>query len=266
MVRIRSAWAWVTVVLTVLVGFLYVSVVFLVTAPFDPGRYAAGRAFRRLGVAHVALNGLWRFRTSGVHITDPRRPYVVVSNHESYADIFLISHLPWEMKWLSKDTIFKIPVMGWMMRMAGDVPVVRGKRDSVMAALAACRDRLRKRVSVMIFPEGTRSHGAELLPFRDGAFRLAIEEQVPILPLAVAGTRHAMAKGTFRFRPTKAEVRVLPPIETAGLTLDDVPALKERTRAAIDAARGELRRELGLVAADLVDEEESGEQSVESER
>jgi 1-acyl-sn-glycerol-3-phosphate acyltransferase len=262
----RSAWAWVTVVLTVLVGFLYVSVVFLLTAPFDPGRYAAGRAFRHLAVAHVALNGLWRFRTSGVRVTKPRRPYVVVSNHESYADIFLISHLPWEMKWLSKDTIFKIPVMGWMMRMAGDVPVVRGKRDSVLAALTACRDRLRKRASVMIFPEGTRSRTAELLPFRDGAFRLAVEEQVPILPLAVAGTRRAMAKGTFQFRPTTAEVRVLPPIETAGLTLDDLPALKERVRSTIDAARHELQRELGLSAADLTDEGESGEQTRGPER
>jgi 1-acyl-sn-glycerol-3-phosphate acyltransferase len=60
-----------------------------------------------------------------VRIEDPRRPYVAVSNHESYADIFLISHLPWEMKWLSKEAIFRIPVMGWMMRMAGDIEVRR---------------------------------------------------------------------------------------------------------------------------------------------
>jgi 1-acyl-sn-glycerol-3-phosphate acyltransferase len=224
---------------------LYVALVWLVTAPFDPGRYAAGRAFRQLAVLGTWLNPYWHFRTSGVRIRDPRRPYVAVSNHESYADIFLISHLPWEMKWMSKDTIFKIPVMGWMMRMAGDIRLNRSSRDSTLAAIAACRDRLAKRVSVMIFPEGTRSKGSELLPFRDGAFRLAVESGVPILPIAVAGTRHAMAKGSFQFQPATAICRVLEPVETTGLTLDDVPALRARVRALIDEARHALQQELG---------------------
>jgi 1-acyl-sn-glycerol-3-phosphate acyltransferase len=241
-----NAWIWTATVATVIVGFLVVSLVFVLTAPFDRGRYAAGRAFRLLAVTATALNPLWRFRTSGVRIRDPRRPYVAVSNHESYADIFLISHLPWEMKWLSKITIFKIPVMGWMMRMAGDVPLVRGSRDSTLNALAECRDRLGKRVSIMIFPEGTRSTGAELLPFKDGAFRLAIEAQVPLLPIAVAGTRNAMAKGSFRFARANAEARVLEPVSTEGLTLDDVPVLRERVRAMIGAARRELLAELGI--------------------
>jgi len=192
----------------------------------------------------VALNPLWDFRTSGVRIQDARRPYVAVSNHESYADIFLISHFPWEMKWLSKDTIFRIPVMGWMMRMAGDIPIKRGRRESVVSAMKGCRDRLKKQVSVMIFPEGTRSRTPELLPFKDGAFKLAIEAQVPILPIVVAGTRHCMAKGSFAFRRAHARARVLAPIPTTGMTSADVAALRDRTRDVIDAARHELQREL----------------------
>jgi len=241
---VLNAWAWVCAVGVVIFGFPYVLLVFVATAPFDRGRYAAGRAFRQLGVLAVRFNPLWEFATKGNPRVDARRPYVAVSNHESYADIFLISHLPWEMKWLSKETIFRIPLMGWMMRMAGDIPLRRGNRDSTLAALAACRDRLAKRVSVMIFPEGTRSKGGELLPFKDGAFRLAIEAGVPILPIAVAGTRHAMAKGSFRFQRARAGVRVLPPIETTGLTLDDTAELRERVRAVIDVARHELAREL----------------------
>jgi 1-acyl-sn-glycerol-3-phosphate acyltransferase len=241
---ILNAWAWTAAVLLVIVMFPVVAAVWVVTAPFDPGRYSAGRWFRRLAVMQVAMNPLWHFRTSGRGLPDPRRPYVVVSNHESYADIFLISHLPWEMKWLSKETIFKIPVMGWMMRMVGDVPIRRGERSSGVSALAACRDRLAKRVSVMIFPEGTRSPHDDMLPFKDGAFRLAIDAGVPILPLVVAGTRRAMAKGTFRFQHTVAEVRVLDPVETAGLTPDDVPALRERVRGIIGEARTTLRRDL----------------------
>ena len=247
--RLRSAWAWVAAVSLVLFGFFYVSAVWLITAPFDPGRYQAGRAFRRLAVSHVALTRLWRFETEGTPPEGPRRPYVVVSNHESYADIFLMCHFPWEMKWLSKHTIFNIPVMGWMMRMALDVPVRRGQRESAWAALAECRDRLTRRVSVMIFPEGTRSRTDELLPFKDGAFHLAIQSRVPILPIALAGTRSCMAKGSFAFRHAHAKARVLDPIDTDGLTLDDVPALRDRTRATIDAARRALQRELDAAPA-----------------
>ena len=241
-----NAWVWTVVVLIVLFGFPIMVVIFAVTAPFDPGRYVAGRFFRLMAVAAVKINPLWSFRTDGRMITDPRRPYVAVSNHISYADIFLISHLPWEMKWLAKDTVFKIPVMGWIMHMAGDIHVVRGNRESVVSAIRGCRDRLAKRVSVMIFPEGTRSKTGELQPFKDGAFRIAIESQAPILPIAVAGTRDAMEKGTFRFKRATAVCRVLDPVDTKGMTLADLPALKERVHAIIRDAVEALRRELGV--------------------
>ena len=244
MQRIINAWVWTTTVLVVLFGFFYVAIVWLFTAPFDPGRYAAGRAFRRLAVAGTWLNPYWHFRTTGVKLADPRHPYVAVSNHESYADIFLLSHLPWEMKWLSKDTIFRIPVMGWLMRMAGDIPIKRGRRESVIAALEGCRDRLEKKVSAMIFPEGTRSHAGHLLPFKDGAFQIAIRNGVPILPIALAGTRHAMAKGTFQFRRANAVCKVLEPISTDGLTAKDVPALRDHVQALIERESRKLKDEL----------------------
>ena len=242
--RFVSALIWTMTALIVLLGLFYVSVVWLFTAPFDKGRYRAGRAFRHLAVAQVKLNPFWHFETDGVAPANPRNPYVAVSNHESYADIFLISHFPWEMKWLSKYEVFKIPIMGWLMRMANDIPLVRGKRESVVSALAGCRDRLAKRVSVLIFPEGTRSPTEEMLPFKDGAFRLAVEAGVPILPIAVAGTRHCMAKSSLLFRRARAKARVLAPISTEGMTTADVPALKEKVRDIIDVERKVLQREL----------------------
>ncbi|MCU0626596.1 MAG: 1-acyl-sn-glycerol-3-phosphate acyltransferase [Gemmatimonadaceae bacterium] len=244
--RLANYWVWGITVLAVLVGFWVVLAVFLVTVPFDRGRYAAGRAFRLVAVTAARLGGRWRFRTEGVAIRDPRRPYVAVSNHESYADTFLLSHLPWEMKWLGKEQLFRIPFLGWMMSLAGDIPLRRGNRESIVEAMNECADRLRKRVTVMIFPEGTRTPDGNLLPFKDGAFRLAIEHGAPILPICVAGTRRAMAKHTFKFLPTRAVARVLEPIPTTGLTLDDVATLKERTRAAIAAAKVELNRSIGL--------------------
>jgi 1-acyl-sn-glycerol-3-phosphate acyltransferase len=222
------------------------AIIYVFTVPGDPGRYTVGRWFRRCAVTAVALNPLWKFRTSGFVPSDPRHPYVAVSNHESYADIFLISHLPWEMKWLSKDMVFRIPIMGWMMRMAGDIKVTRSDRSSRADAIEQCKDRLQRRVSVMIFPEGTRSASGELLPFKDGAFRVAVELGLPILPMAVAGTRGAMRKGSLLFGRTLAEVSVLDPIPTTGMSLKDVPALRDRVRALIQSARDDLERELGL--------------------
>ena len=254
---IIDSWVWTAIVVIVIVGFPIAALLRLVTAPFDPGRYVVGRFFRLMGVAAVKVNPYWRFSTDGVVITDPRRPYVAVSNHESYADIFLISHLPWEMKWLAKEALFRIPCMGWTMRLAGDIPVRRGVRGSAVAALAACRDRLEKRVSVMIFPEGTRSKGGELLPFKDGAFSLAIETGSPILPIVVAGTRHAMAKHSFRFRSARAVARVLPPIPVDGLGPADVPALRTRVRDLIAAERHRLERELGIGTERSVSEREA---------
>lgn len=239
-----SIWAWLVLAACVVLWLPFMALLRLVTAPFDPGRYAVGYVFRRIGPVMAALNPFWRFHFTGSMPVDPRRPYVVVSNHESFADILLISHLPWEMKWLSKAELFRVPMLGWMMQLAGDIPVKRGFGPSAVEAMARCREALARRVSVMIFPEGTRSATAEMLPFKDGAFRLAIDAGVPILPLALHGTSTALRKHDWRFGRSTAIVKVLEPVDTAGLTTADVPALRDRVRAVIAAGRDELALEM----------------------
>lgn len=239
---LASVWTWLFLVVAVLLWLPLMALVFVVTVPFDRSRYAVGRLFRHVAVLIARANPLWHFRVSGERIADPRRPYVVVSNHESFVDMLLISFLPWEMKWLSKEEIFRVPVLGWEMRMAGDVPIRRGFGPSAAEAMARCRRVLDEwKVSVMIFPEGTRSGSGDMLPFKEGAFRLAVEAGVPILPLAVAGTGPALRKHDWRMARSVAEVRVLPPVETAGLTVADLPALREQVRSAILAARDSMR-------------------------
>jgi 1-acyl-sn-glycerol-3-phosphate acyltransferase len=238
-----SVWSWFVFGACALIWLPTMAVVRLVTLPFDRGNYWTGYLFRRLPVVHQKLTPLWHFRVSGDLPRDPRNPYVVVANHESFADILLISHLPWEMKWLSKKELFKIPVAGWAMHLAGDVQLERGDRGSASEAMGRCKEVLAQRVSVMIFPEGTRAHDGELGAFKDGAFRLAIETQLPILPLCVTGTKEALRKHDWRFGRAEAEVRVLPPVDTVGLTIDDVPALKAQVRDLISAELVRMRQE-----------------------
>ncbi len=240
---VLSVWAWFALAVLVVVFTPLVAVTRLVTAPFDPGRYHAGYLFRQLAVVHQKLNPLWKFTVTGEVPDDPRHPYVVVANHESFVDILLISHLPFEMKWMSKSEFFKIPFVGWMMQLAGDIKLVRGDKEASAQALIDSRDRLAKRVSVMVFPEGTRSQSGELAEFRDGAFRIAIQAGVPVIPLAVLGTRDALIKHDWRFGSTHAEVRVLGAIPTEGLSKDDVADLRDRARAVIATELETMRAE-----------------------
>jgi 1-acyl-sn-glycerol-3-phosphate acyltransferase len=240
---VLSVWAWLVFGVVIALLIPTVAIVRLVTFPFDKARYYPGYVFRRGAVVHQWLNPLWHFTTSGVTVDDPRHPYVVVSNHQSFVDMLLISHLPWEMKWLAKRDFFRYPGMGQIMHMIGDIRLERGDRDSVIAAMGACAARLDRRVSVMIFPEGTRSRDGEVGPFRDGAFRLAVLTRTPVLPLAIVGTREAMIKGDWRFGVADAEVRVLPPVDTAGMTLDDVGVLRDKVHAMIATEVAALRAE-----------------------
>lgn len=238
---ILSLWSWFALGVIVIVWTPIVFLVWIATTPFDKGRYATGYTFRRLCVLHQWLNPLWKFKTSGQLPANKRNPYVMVSNHESFVDMLLLSHLKMEMKYLSKESFLRIPLVGWMMKMSGDVSVLRGDRSSGAAALIVCEKWLKRKMSVMIFPEGTRSFDGEMRAFKDGAFILAIRTQTPMLPVVVHGTRSALRKSDWRMGDAKAEVRVLEIIETTGMTLNDVPALRERVRDAMIAEIAKMR-------------------------
>jgi 1-acyl-sn-glycerol-3-phosphate acyltransferase len=163
-------------------------------------------------------------------------PFVVVANHQSLLDIVLLARMPQEMKWVIKEELFKVPWIGWMLRLTGDIAVRRGDPESGGEAVARATAYLRRGMNVMIFPEGTRSRDARLLPFKKGAFRLAIETGVPVLPVVVSGTAEGFQKGGTTVGPCDAVARILPPVPTRGLTQADAGVLRDRVRAAYVAA------------------------------
>jgi 1-acyl-sn-glycerol-3-phosphate acyltransferase len=206
----------------------------LLTWPFDRNRVVAGRFLR---LAAVLLSGTfltWRLRLEGRW--PGKGPYVVVANHQSMLDILLISRVPREMKWVAKESLFKIPWLGWMFVLSGDIPVRRGDADSASEALRKARTYLSRGMNVMMFPEGTRSRTGALGTFKSGAFRLAIEAGVPVLPIAVSGTAAGYPKGSPWVRPCRGTARLLEPVESSGYSAEDAARLREAVRARIAGA------------------------------
>lgn len=213
----------------------------------DPTQRMPGRWMRRFGRTASSLSAAWDFSIEGEGPKDiGHAAYMVVANHESIADPFLLCSLPWDMRWVAKQEIFELPVLGRLMTYGGDIPLQRGKKESIVEMLAECRRTLEGGMSVMMFPEGTRSKDGNLLPFKDGAFELALAANVPILPIALAGTRACMKKGSKWLGIAKARARVLPVIPTAGLVSGDLAALRERTRDAVAKGVASLRADMLL--------------------
>lgn len=238
-----SIWSWLALGVILLSWFPVVVLVRLLSAPFDKGRYLTGYVFRRSAVLHHMVNPMWNFHRSGTLPDDMRNPYVVVANHQSFVDMLLISQLPFEMKWLAKQSLFKIPVAGWMMRLSGDIMLQRGDRGSGTVALDRCREILQQRISVIIFPEGTRSADGDVGSFKDGAFRLAITSGVPVLPLVIDGADKALRKHDWRLGDANAVVKILEPISTDGMDESDIPELRELVRGQIVAELERMRLE-----------------------
>ena len=209
----------------------------LVTAPFDRNRAVPGRFLRFVGIGISKTFPPWRLGVEGAWPAGG--PFVVVANHQSILDILLLSRMPREMKWVAKEELFKIPWVGTMLRMSGDIAIRRGDADSGGEALSRAKAYLARGMSVMIFPEGTRSKTGTMLPFKSGAFRLAIEAGVPVLPVAVHGTARGMPKGGPWVNPCRARARILAPIDTAKYAGDAV-RLRDEVRARIQAAEREL--------------------------
>ncbi len=175
-----------------------------------------GRSILRLMPGwHVTLEGL-------EHLPKDGTPMVIVANHESMADISAMFFLHVQFRWLSKDSIFKIPLIGGAMRYANYVPIKRGNRDSHAEAMRECEKRLDQGLCMFFFPEGTRSADRTLKPFKIGAFKLAAKKQVPILPVAIHGAGELMPKGSAVPRDkVHIRVKVLPALPPPSLQSDE---------------------------------------------
>jgi 1-acyl-sn-glycerol-3-phosphate acyltransferase len=233
---IQSVIIWfVGIFLTVLLFFVmaFVSAVFF---PFDRKRKLTHAQCFWWTDAVTALNPYWDVKVEGLDNIDHNKAYVVVSNHQSLADIVLMYKTRMQFKWVAKEDLFKIPVLGWNMLLAKHIRLRRGEFSSIKKVYREAATWLRSGISVVFFPEGTRSDNFAIGEFQNGAFKLAIKEKVPILPVLIQGTRDAIPKGSWRFTTRiSCLIKVLPPIGTSIYPPADYNRLRDLTRAQLSS-------------------------------
>src|SRR5918997_1197903 len=166
----------------------------------------------------LRLSGV-KVRVRGLENLDPRRSYVFIANHRSFLDTaMLFYHLRRRVGILAKKELLKVPIMGYGMGFVNIMAIDRTNRESALRTTKAATERIRSGISFGVFAEGTRARPGELLPFKKGAFYMALETGVSVVPVAIKNTDRLMGKGTATARAGTIEMVILPPVETRGLT------------------------------------------------
>lgn len=222
--------------------FVAIAVYVLIAAP--PGLLLA-QVFKWPGVLYVLGHGGVRLALAlaGIRIVvrgrehlKPERAMVFCANHQSNVDppvLFRVLHP--RLHILYKAELSKLPLLGRVLILGEFVPVERANREAALASVSRGAESLRAGNSFLIFPEGTRSRTRELLPFKKGGFIMALQAGAPIVPVAIEGGRAAMHKGSKLVWPTTVTVTIGPPIETAGMSVDDRDTLIATVRDTIQA-------------------------------
>lgn len=162
---------------------------------------------------YIWLMKCWKYEVRGKSNVDRNKTYVVVSNHQSQLDILLAFTCFFHFKWVSKIEIFSIPLIGWNMRLNKYIKLKRGDKKSIGEMMDDCEATLKEGSSVYLFPEGTRSETGVLRPFKKGAFQLAKDLKLPIMPIAINGTINALPKHTINYRGVhRMSMDIMPPV------------------------------------------------------
>ena len=216
----------------------FVSLFFtIILFPFDKKRKVVHAQCFWWADAVTALNPFWSIHVEGLENVDPQKPYVMVANHQSMADIVVVYKAHMQFKWVAKESLFKLPFLGWCLSLCKHIKLTRGKFTSIKKVYREAAKWLRKDMSVLFFPEGTRSDTDEMNQFQNGAFKLAIKEKVPILPISIYGTREAIPKGSWIFKTkVSGRLKVLPPVDTKDFQAKDFGNLKNLVYAKLKKA------------------------------
>ena len=227
-----------------LVFMLLSAVALVVCYPFDRARRTVHELSRILVRIFFAIPPFWRQRRIGMEHVDRNKSYVIVLNHNAMVDIPTLYYVPRNFRWVSKREVFAIPFFGQFLMLHGDICIDRGRAAEALEQLVReGRKWIARGASVAIFPEGTRSKDGEIHRFKAGAFTLAKEAGVEILPVVLDGTRTLVKKSRMFNWGNRITLRVLPPVPVEEVRGTETHVLMERVRERMCAALAEIRNE-----------------------
>ena len=189
---------------------------------------------------------LWASRVKvtvrGLSSIDATQSYIFMVNHQSIYDIpVVLGHLPHQFRWLAKAELFRIPLFGHAMRRVGYISIDRSDREAAFKSLQTAADKIKDGVSVLIFPEGTRSQDGRIQPLKKGGFVLAVDSAVPIVPIVIRGTRAITPKNKLQMKPGQVSLNIKKPIESSKYSRKTKDALLEKVhRTFLDHFSGDI--------------------------
>jgi 1-acyl-sn-glycerol-3-phosphate acyltransferase len=218
----KSILVWSIAIFFIGVLFPVVFVIWVIVLPFDRERRLIHRILIWQSLIIIRLAPVWKIKIEGRKKAAEGVTYVIISNHQSVLDILMLNCLRYRYKWISKIEIMRVPVLGWYLRMADYITVNRGDEESKAEMLEKSLECLQDGCSIMIFPEGTRSLTGDIGFFKRGAFLLAIQASVPILPVVLDGTSDILPKHGLMLRSGyNVRIRVLDPVMPAEFGTND---------------------------------------------
>jgi len=238
---IRSVWVWFASVTFILLAFPVSVTLWLLSLLFDHRRIMNNRWMIIQGVVLTYINPIWKVKVVGREKIDHKQTYVIISNHQSILDIVIFNTLHKTLRWVSKIEVFKVPVLGWEMRMVKYIAIERGNKHSVARMMDACSASLNDDVSIVLFPEGTRSLNGAIGKFKTGAFQLALKNNRPVLPVVLDGTGDVLPKKGYLFQERrKVIVKVLDPVFPEQFGTDNAEELAEKFKKIMTGALDEI--------------------------
>ena len=223
--------------------FIVSWIVLAVCYPFDKGRKAVHWCSKMICMFFWKVPPTWKQHVEGLEHIDPKKSYVITINHQSMADIISLYFLPLNFRWVSKEEVFRIPYIGPLLIAHGDIPIQRGRASEAMAKVVNDGKMwISRGASIAIFPEGTRSKDGEIHRFKQGAFALAKEAGVEILPVVMDGTRNIFKKKSYWFNwKHRLTVKVLPPISAERVAATEPADMAKEVQEMMTEALAQVR-------------------------
>jgi len=241
---IKSVWTWLSSIIFITLALPVALLLWLIAIPFDRRRLMNNRWMVIQGIVLTKMSPFWKVVVDGREKIDQNQAYVIVPNHQSMLDIVFFNMLHHRLRWVSKIEVFKIPIVGWEMRMVKYIELVRGNKASVVKMMEKCVESLHEGISVVIFPEGTRSLTGAIGKFKPGAFQVAVKADKPLLPVLIDGTGDILPKKGFIFgNRSVVRIRVLDPIFPGNFKTGDPDELAAMVHTQMVSALEQLRSE-----------------------